>query len=85
MKFEAQDFASDVSNKHAFKIWRKKRGEFFDDSSTLSNSLFYLDTRELGEFDTVMQTRNYVLGLDNFRILSQHTFAYSRSPPIPQA
>ena len=35
IKFEAQDFASEVSNKHTFKIWRKKRSEFFDHSSTL--------------------------------------------------
>ena len=35
IKFEAQDFAREVSNKHAFKIWRKKRSEFFYHSSTL--------------------------------------------------
>ena len=29
MKFKAQDFASEVSNKHAFKIWGKKRSDFF--------------------------------------------------------
>ena len=34
IKLEAQDFASEVSNKHAFKIWRKKSSEFFDHSST---------------------------------------------------
>ena len=38
IKFEAQDFASEMSNKHAFKIWRKKRSEFFDHSSTLRKS-----------------------------------------------
>ena len=36
MKVEAQDFTSEVSNKHAFKFWRKKRSEFFDHSSTLN-------------------------------------------------
>ena len=35
MKFETQDFANEVSNKHAFKIWRIKRSEFFDHSSAL--------------------------------------------------
>ena len=34
IKFEAQDFASEVLDKHAFKIWRKKKSEFFYHSST---------------------------------------------------
>ena len=35
MKLDALGFASEVSNKHAFKIRRKKRSKFFDHSSTL--------------------------------------------------
>ena len=38
IKFKAQDFTSEVSNKHAFKIWRKKWKEFFDHRSNLTNS-----------------------------------------------
>ena len=35
MKLDALGFASEVSNKLAFKIRRKKRSKFFDHSSTL--------------------------------------------------
>ena len=42
VKFEAQDLASQVSNKHAFKIWRKKGSEIFDHGSTFIYNLYYL-------------------------------------------
>ena len=47
IKFEALDFVSEVSNKHAFKIWGKKRSEYFDHSSTL---------KALGNEDTLLRT-----------------------------
>ena len=61
LNFEAQDFASEVSNKHAFKTWRKKRSDFFDHSSTLNLSLVTCIFYVLSPCTVYIKLSNFIL------------------------
>ena len=55
IKFEVQDFASQVSNKHAFKILRKKGSEFFDHTVQPKNNAH---ARSAARTSCAVRTRN---------------------------
>ena len=61
LNFEAQDFASEVSNKHAFKTWRKKRSDFFYHSSTLNLSLVTCIFYVLSPCTVYIKLSNFIL------------------------
>ena len=83
IKFEAQDFASEVSNKHTYKIWRKKRSEFFDHSSTLRGFFKYMELKTAKLFCLPMKkhvsTASKALYYHNFAILEIETLCEKKT------